>query len=69
MIYEIVLVDGEVLSCWVKNLNEIVEMMVKDDIFIVQENGYPDKTTYVMRDRVSHYRIPKKMEGVAEPRV
>ncbi|MGG3986987.1 hypothetical protein [Bacillus smithii] len=68
MIYEIVLIDGTVLKCWAKNIDEILEMVLRDDIFVVQENGYPDKTTYIMPDRVSHYRFPKNMNGVAEPR-
>lgn len=68
MIYEIVLIDGTVLNCWTRDIGEILEMMLKDDIFIVQENEYPNKTTYLMPNRVSHYRFSKEMNGVAEPR-
>lgn len=68
MIYEIVLVDGKVLKCWTQNVDEIVEMMSKDDIFIVQENDFPGKVTYLMPNRVSHYRFPNKVDGIAVPR-
>jgi len=68
MIYEIVLVNGTVLKCWAKNVGEILDMMCRDDVFIVQENAHIDYTTYIMPDKVSHYRFPKGMEGVAEPR-
>lgn len=68
MIYEIVLVDGSVLECWTKSIDSILEMMFKDDIFIVQENGFSDKVTYLMPSKVSHYRFPSKADGVGTPR-
>lgn len=68
MLYEIVLLDGTVLKCWTEDYEGIIEMMFKDSIFIVQENEHPNMVTYIMPERVSHYRFPCDDINVAEPR-
>lgn len=67
MIYEIVLIDGHVLTCWTKDYDAVLRMMVEHEVFIVKENSHPDKTTYVLRDRVSHYRFPSENSNVIKP--
>lgn len=67
MIYEIVLKDGMVVTCHTKNFEEVVRMMVEHSVFIVQENEYPEQTTYIMRERISHLRFPKNNKEVAKP--
>jgi hypothetical protein len=67
MVYQIVLVDGTEINGWTKNVESVVEMMFKHNIYIIQENDFPDKVTYIMPERVSHYRFPKNALGVAKP--
>jgi hypothetical protein len=68
MIYEIILVDGTVLKCWTDSVEGIVKMMFRDNIYIVRENEHPELTTYILPERVSHYRFPKDFDGVVKPR-
>lgn len=69
MLYEIILNNGEVLKCWTDDITEILEMMVvPDDIFIVKENGFPNMVSYIMPEKVSHFRFPKEHKEVAIPR-
>lgn len=67
MVYQIVLKDGEVLNCWTENIENVVEMMFKHDLYVVQESKYPDKVTYLLPEMVSHYRFPKDEKGVLKP--
>lgn len=68
MVYEIVFVDGTVLTCFTDcHISDLVRMMFHDDLFIVRENNHPDKVTYIKADRVSHFRFPKDAEDVGEP--
>lgn len=67
MLYDIVLKDGMAVTCHTKNFEEVLRMMVEHSIFIVQENKYPEKTTYIMRERISHLRFPKDSIEVAKP--
>ncbi|MFS0905843.1 hypothetical protein AB3N02_22730 [Priestia aryabhattai] len=66
--YDIILVNGEVLHCVSDDIDSIVEMMVVDDIFIIQENAFPGHTTYIMPEQVSRFVFPKDTKGVAQPR-
>jgi hypothetical protein len=67
MVYQIVLVDGKEINGWTDSAEFVAEMMMKYNIYIIQENDYPDKVTYIMPERVSHYRFPKNALGVAKP--
>lgn len=59
MIYEMVLNNGKVLKCYAENIENILEMILKHDIYIVQENEYSNKVSYVLPENVSHFRFNK----------
>lgn len=67
MLYDIVLKDGAEIVCHSKNYEEVLRMLVEHSIFIVQENSHPEKTTYIMRERISHLRFPKDNKEVVKP--
>lgn len=67
MIYEIILTNGNVLTCFTKDYNEVLRMIIDHSIYIVRENEHPNKATYIEPEKVSHYRFPLDSSGVARP--
>ena len=67
MVYTIVLKDGQELECCADNADEVVEMQLDHSIFVVKENKTPDHVTYILREDVSHLRLPKTGKNVAQP--
>lgn len=67
VIYEIILKDGNVVKGFAQDSEDILEMMLKHDIYIVAENNHLDKVTYIMPDKVSYFRFPKDGKSVAKP--
>ncbi|MEB5480767.1 hypothetical protein P8825_14460 [Shouchella clausii] len=68
MKYQIVLTNGSTLECWGNSIESIIEMMLKDGLFVVQESQQPQKITYILPEKVSYFRFGKDVDGVAEPR-
>jgi hypothetical protein len=59
MIYEMVLNNGKALKCYAENMENILEMIFRHDIYVVQENEHPNKVSYVLPENVSHFRFNK----------
>lgn len=67
MVYQIILKSGQEVEAFGKDMDEILDMMLRHDIIIVPENKYPGRVAYILRDDISYYRFPKNYDGVAEP--
>jgi hypothetical protein len=68
--YTIVLKSGIELKCFTEHgVDSIVEMMLQHNngIYIVQENTHPDHVTYLMPDKVSHFRFMSNSKDVGNP--
>jgi hypothetical protein len=68
MVYDIVLKNGQEVVAYTSNgIDSVLEMMFRHGIFIIKENSFPEKVTYILPDQVSHFRFPKDGIGVAKP--
>lgn len=67
MVYEIVLNDGRVVRGFARDSDDILDMMLRHDIYIIQENSHPEMTTYILPDKVSHFRFPSDGKSVVRP--
>ena len=67
MIYEIVLKDGNIVKGFARDSQDVLEMMLKHDIYIIKENSYPEMITYIMPEKVSYFRFPNDGKSVVQP--
>ena len=68
MVYDIVLKNGQEVVAYTSNgIEAVIEMMSLHSIYIVKENEFPEKVTYILPDQVSHFRFPKDGVNVAQP--
>ena len=69
MLYDVVFKNGKEIRCYSKSINDVLKMFLNDDIgvFIVSENDYPEKNTYIKPSNVSHIRFNKKDDYKTEP--
>ncbi|RKJ53632.1 hypothetical protein D7X33_31130 [Butyricicoccus sp. 1XD8-22] len=67
MIYEIVLKSGTVVKCFAENLDNVLEMMLRHDIYIVAENSHPKYSSYIKPDDVDYLRFPLDSEYTTRP--
>lgn len=58
MIYQIVLKSGQELDCIYSSLDNILDMICKHDIYLVQENIHSDFVSYINKEDVSYFRFP-----------
>lgn len=67
MVYQIILKNKQIVNAWGENMYTILEMMIEHDIIAVCENEFPNMTTYILREDISHYRFPSEYKGVVKP--
>lgn len=61
MVYQIILNNGNVINCFSEDIHSFHKIIsMEDNFYIVEENEQPKMTTYILKENVSHFRVPNE---------